>query len=52
MFLTRLSQTDGVLCRWIFKRPAYTVDDFTGEGANQTGYTEEDYTDEGFGYAS
>ena len=27
MFLTRLSQADGVLCRWIFKRLAYAADD-------------------------
>ena len=52
MFLTQLSQANGVLCRWIFKRPAYAVDDFTGEGANQVGYVEEDNTVEGFGYAS
>ena len=51
MFLTRLSQVDGVLCRWIFKRPAYPVD-FIGNGAIQTDYAKEDYTDEGFGYAS
>ena len=51
MFLTRLSQADGVLCRWIFKPPAYLVD-FTGDGAIQTDYAEGDYTDEGFGYAS
>ena len=52
MFLTQLSRADGVLCRWIFKRPAYAVDDFTSDGAIQTGYAEEDYADEGFGYAS
>ena len=52
MFLTRLSQADGVLCRWIFKRPAYAVNDFTGDGALQAGYAEEDYADECFGYAS
>ena len=44
MSLTRLSQADDVLCRWIFKRLAYAVDDFTGEGTNQAGYAEEDYT--------
>ena len=52
MFLTRLSQADGVLCRWIFKCPAYAVDDFPGDGMIQEGNAEEDYTDEGFGYAS
>ena len=52
MFLTRLSQADGVLCRWIFERPAYAVNDFTSDGATQAGYAEEDYADEGFGYAS
>ena len=51
MFLTRLSRTDGVLYRWIFKRPAYPVD-FTGDGAVQADYVEEDYADEGFGYSS
>ena len=51
MFLTRLSQADGVLCRWIFKRLAYPVD-FTGDGMIQTDYTEGHYADEGFGYAS
>ena len=51
MFLTRLSQADGVLCRWIFKHPAYPVD-FTSDGATQTDYLEGDYEDEGFGYAS
>ena len=52
MFLTQLSQADGILCRWIFKRPAYVVDDFLDDGAIQKGYAEEDYTDEGFGYES
>ena len=51
MSLTRLSQADGVLCRWIFKRPAYPVD-FTGDGAFQAVRAEEDYVDEGLGYAS
>ena len=51
MFLTQLSQADGVLCRWIFKRPAYPVD-FVGDDANQVDYAEGDYTNEGFGYAS
>ena len=52
MFLTQLSQADGVLCRWIFKHPAYAVNDFTGDGAIQAGYAENDYADEGFCYAS
>ena len=52
MSLTRLSQADGVLCRWIFKRPAYVADDLAGNDAFQASYVEEDYTDEGFGYAS
>ena len=52
MFLTRLSQADGVLCCWIFKRPAYTADDLAGNDAFQAGYAEEDYIDEGFDYAS
>ena len=52
MFLTRLSQADGILYRWIFKRPAYAVNDFKGDGATQAGYAEEDYEDEGFGYES
>ena len=52
MFLTRLSQADGVLCRWIFKRPAYVVNDVTGDGALQAGYAEEDHANEGFDYAS
>ena len=52
MFLTRFSQVGGVLCRWIFKRPAYAVDDFAGNGTIQAGYAEEDYDDEGFSYAS
>ena len=51
MFLTQLSRADGVLCRWIFKCPAYPVD-FIGDGAIQTDYAEEDYADEGFGFAS
>ena len=50
--LTRLSQADGILCRWIFKRLAYAVDNFSDDGAIQEGYAEEDYTDEGFNYAS
>ena len=49
---TRLSQADGILCRWIFKRPAYAADDLASNDAFQVGYAEEDYTDEGFGYAS
>ena len=52
MFFTRLSQADGILCCWIFKRPAYAIDDFTSNGATQAGYAEEDYTNKGFGYAS
>ena len=54
MSLTRLSQADGVSCRWIFKRPAYAVVDFIGNGAIQAGYADEDYADadEGLGYAS
>ena len=52
MFLTRLSQADGVLCRWIFKRPAYAVNNFTSDGALQVGYVKKDYADEGFGYTS
>ena len=52
MSLTRLSQADGVLCCWIFKRPAYAADDLAGNDAFQAGYTEEDYADEGFDYAS
>ena len=54
MSLTRLSQADGVSCRWIFKRPAYVVVDFPNNGAIQAGYAEEDYAgaDEGLGYAS
>ena len=52
MFLTQLSQTDDILCRWIFKRPAYAADDLACNDAFQAGYVEEDYTDEGFGYAS
>ena len=51
MFLTQLSQAGGVLCRWIFKRPAYPVD-FAGGDANQADYARGDYADEGFGYAS
>ena len=51
MSLTRLSHADGVLCCWIFKLPAYPVD-FTDDGAIQRDYAEEDYADEGFGYAS
>ena len=52
MFLSRLLQADGVSCRWIFKRPADAVVDFPSDGAFQAGYVEEDYADEGFGYAS
>ena len=54
MSLTWLSQADGVSCRWIFKRPAYAVVDFLGNGAIQAGYAEEDYADadKGLGYAS
>ena len=52
MFLTRLSQANRILYRWIFKRPAYPFDDFTGDGADLDGYVEGDYKDEGFGYAS
>ena len=52
MFLTQLSRAVDVLCRWIFKCPAYAVNDFTGDGALQAGYAEEDYADEGFDYAS
>ena len=52
MFLTRRSQADGVSSRWIFKRPAYAADDLAGNDAFQAGFAEEDYTDEGFGYAS
>ena len=52
MSLTRLSQAGGVLCRWIFNRPAYAADDLAGNDAFQTDYAEEDYTDEGLGYAS
>ena len=51
MFFPRLSQADSVLCRWIFKRPAYPVD-LTSDGAFQADYADEDYADEGFGYAS
>ena len=52
MFLTRLSQADDVLCRWIFKRLAYAADDLVGNDTFQADYAEEDYTDEGFSYAS
>ena len=52
MFLTQLSRADGVLRRWIFKRPAYAVNDFIGDGTIQAGYAEEDYANEGFDYAS
>ena len=52
MFLTLLSQADGILRRWIFKRPTYAVNDFPGDGAIQKGYAEEDNTNEGFVYAS
>ena len=52
MSLTRLSQADGISCCWIFKRPAYAIVDFPGDGATQAGYAEEDYAVEGFGYAS
>ena len=52
MSLTRLSQADSVLCRWIFKRPAYADDDLAGIDAFQEDYAEEDYADEGPGYAS
>ena len=51
MSLTRLSQADGVSCRWIFKRPAYPVD-LARNDAFQADYAEEDYADEGLGYAS
>ena len=52
MFLTQLTRADSVLCSWLFKRPTYAVVDFPSDGATQTGYTTEDYADEGFGYAS
>ena len=52
MFLTQFSRADSVLCRWIFKRPSYAVNDYTGVGATQEGFTDEDYADGGFGYAS
>ena len=52
MFLTQLSRADGILCRWIFKRLAYAVDDFPCDGAIQDGYAKKDHADEGFGYAS
>ena len=52
MFLTQLSQADSVLCHWIFKHPAYAIDDLARNDAVQAGYAEEDYTDEGFGYTS
>ena len=54
MSLTRLSQANGVSCRWIFKHPACAVVDFLGNGAIQAGYAEEDYAtaDEGLGYAN
>ena len=52
MFLTQISRANGVLCRWIFKRPVYAVVDFLGDGAIQAGYAEEDYADERFSYAS
>ena len=52
MFLTRFSQADSVLCRWIFKRLAYAADDLAGNDTFQAGYAKKDYTDEGFGYAS
>ena len=52
MFLTRLSQADGVLCRWIFKRPAYPGLADTGNGDFPAGFAEENIEEEGFGYAS
>ena len=52
MSLTRLSQADGISCCWIFKRPAYAIVDFPGDGTIQADYAEEDYEDEGLGYAS
>ena len=52
MFLSQLSQADGILCHWIFKRLAYPCNDFTSDGAVHDGFAEEDYADEGFGYAS
>ena len=51
MFLTWLSQVDGVSCHWIFKCPAYPVG-FAGDDAHQAEYVEGDFADEGFGYAS
>ena len=52
MFLTQLSRADGVLCHWIFKRPAYPGFDDTGNGDFQTDPAEENFEEEGFGYAS
>ena len=52
MYLTRLSQADGVLCRWRFERLAYPVDGYTGNVATQGDYGEDDYAEEGYGYAS
>ena len=52
MVLTQLSRADSDLCRWIFKRPAYAVVDFLGDGANQAVYAEEDHAEEGFDLAS
>ena len=52
MSLTRLSQADGILCRWIFKRPAYAADYLAGNDAFQEDYAEEDYADKGLGYTS
>ena len=42
MFLTQLSRADGVLCHWIFKRPAYAADDLASNDAFQVDYAEED----------
>ena len=47
MYLTRLSQADGILCRWRFKRPAYVAGDLAGNDAFQADYAEGDYADEG-----
>ena len=52
MYLTQLPQANGVLCRWTFERPAYPVDDNTGDVAAQGDYGEDDYAKEGYGYAS
>ena len=37
---------------WIFERLAHPVDDYAGYDAAQGDYEEEDYVDEGYGYAS